>query len=512
MSDIQQSDAPEQPGDALAPSEAEATPAGVPVPPELISRPFERWRALGFLRLLPVVPPTSDLPNAGKRPGVLNGDGGWHGRGVADFDNPSLDELRSWDAMGAGVGIRTGGEQAIIGLDVDTLNPEWATTIGNVAKQELPHTWMRIGQAPKFLLIFRAPPGVGYTCIHFDDGTEKGGLVELLAGDRKYFNWDTIHPGTGKPYVLTDGPYPGLPKLEDIPVLTEEHLKALFTELQRVLPTARGSSSSSSVDRASIDQEPLKGDLELVKSAVAALPNTRALFPTYNDMVRVGEAIHAATVDDPSLGEDLFHEWYGRWEGGDYDPDRADKFWRTFKAPHAIGAKWLYDKAWEHGGWTGWILRWFEPITDDAENGTCGLRIVIGRINSKTLPVRKWLVWPRLPIGNVVQCVGEPAVNKSTFALWNALIVATGDEKLLRGAGNVNPERLHRNGPVIVYNAEDPLDEMEKRLSAAQIQYGITEMKHPIILWSGVEDVALKIMRRDGGDRSPLKATTARLC
>ena len=129
-------------------------------------------------------------------------------------------------------------------------------------------------------------------------------------------------------------------------------------------------------------------------------------------------------------------------------------------------------------------------------------RVITGVIAAKKLPVRRWLVQPRLPIGDVFQLVGEPGTSKSTFALRDALAVATNRESLLRGMGAdgepVTAERLHRSGAVVVYNAEDRLDEMERRLAAAQRHYGVTsaDMKHAIVLWSGVDGTTLKIMHR----------------
>jgi len=154
---------------------------------------------------------------------------------------------------------------------------------------------------------------------------------------------------------------------------------------------------------------------------------------------------------------------------------------------------------------------WFTATaTLAATPASLGLCVVSGVVGAEALPVREWLIQPRLPIGDVTQCVGEPGVSKSTFTLRDALAVATGREDLLRGVdqhGNaISPERLHAGGAVIVYNAEDRVDEMRRRLRAAQLHYGVAkaDMKHRIVLWSGVDHEVLKIMRRDQ-DRAPLQ-------
>lgn len=139
---------------------------------------------------------------------------------------------------------------------------------------------------------------------------------------------------------------------------------------------------------------------------------------------------------------------------------------------------------------------------EDWFTSSSGVAVVCGAINPQPIGVREWLVAPRLPVGDVTQAVGAPGVSKSTFALRDALVMATEREDLLRGVDKdgkpISHERLHKGGPVVVYNAEDRLDEMKRRLVAAQRYYGIADadMKHPIVLWSGVEQQALVIMQR----------------
>jgi hypothetical protein len=148
-----------------------------------------------------------------------------------------------------------------------------------------------------------------------------------------------------------------------------------------------------------------------------------------------------------------------------------------------------------------------EPVPSE-DTSLLGLRVVTDRIEAKGIPAREWVVFPRLPLGDVAQCVGEPGVSKSTLALRDALAVSCGSETVLRGVDDtgapISPERLHLAGPVVIYNAEDRLSEMERRLAASQRHFDVSKPKHPIILWSGVDGTKLTILQRDN-DRSALK-------
>ncbi|MCO5089875.1 AAA family ATPase [Bosea sp. (in: a-proteobacteria)] len=148
------------------------------------------------------------------------------------------------------------------------------------------------------------------------------------------------------------------------------------------------------------------------------------------------------------------------------------------------------------------------PVPPDACRAD--LRVVTGLISPAGILVREWLLDPLLPFGDATQCIGEPGIGKSSLMLLFALVVATGREDILRGKNAtgqpISPVRLHRPGPVLIYNAEDRLAEMERRLAAAQRHFGVTDadMKHDIILWSGVDNEHLTLMCRPDG-RSDLK-------
>jgi hypothetical protein len=127
---------------------------------------FEAFWRLGYRRLLPIVPPGAPISEKsslakrldalGKIPGVRGGDGRWSSY---DWIANECDErdIARWQAMQAGIGIKTG--QGIVAVDADTMNLEWASLIQMEFFKRFGSTPVRIGNFPKalYLIAISAP-------------------------------------------------------------------------------------------------------------------------------------------------------------------------------------------------------------------------------------------------------------------------------------------------------------------------------------------------------------------
>lgn len=97
------------------------------------------------------------------------------------------------------------------------------------------------------------------------------------------------------------------------------------------------------------------------------------------------------------------------------------------------------------------------------------------------LPARDWVLGHRLITGFVTVTVAPGGVGKSMYTMLEALAVATGRPLL--------GEVPRKTGPVVIYNTEDPLDEIQRRILAICLHYSIPldELNNVHIL-SGVND------------------------
>ncbi|WP_338341865.1 MULTISPECIES: AAA family ATPase [unclassified Shinella] len=316
---------------------------------------FLRLAALGYKRLVPIIPPNAEISETsslhrqigkatdprGKAVGVKGRNGKWYG-----FDwlphEANEDDYHRYHGMGAGVGIKTG--NGLVLIDADTSNPDHAQIIYNALREIVPTVFVRIGNKPKAGYLVRTDADFRYVRIEFGERDDKGRLldrVEILAEGRQFVALG-IHPKTGKPY---DWPM-GVPAYDDVPYISGADLTALLERLRTLLPAASPIVKEGATT--DVNQNALRGELERVRAAVRATPNTSDLFPTREAYRDFGYAIKAALPDNQHEAFELFEEWCDRWTGGTNDPDTVQSDWKRMKPPFRRGAGWLYELADTH--------------------------------------------------------------------------------------------------------------------------------------------------------------------
>lgn len=311
---------------------------------------------MGYTDLVSVIPPgaqltpTSAIPQAsvGKVPGKRLPSGLWAGYDWRK-SSATLEDVRGWCIAGASVGLRA---DHFPGVDIDCTDDALAQIIEDVALAKLGGAPVRVGKAPKRLLMYRTMEPFGRMRLVFErDG--KTHLVEIL-GAGQQFLVSGIHPVTQQPYTWNEDLTQRPPKM--LKLITREKADAFMTELASaldVLSCAKIQRSGDGTNRERTDagdQHGLKApSIESLREAVRLIPNTNALFPNRDDYIKVGYAIRAAGADDKDEAYHIFAEWAMKWEGnGKYKSNDAENVladWRRMRGPYSVGWSWLAEQA-----------------------------------------------------------------------------------------------------------------------------------------------------------------------
>ncbi len=136
-----------------------------------------------------------------------------------------------------GVGLRTG---QLVGVDIDLLDPDLAHQAGEIARQRLGDTLLRVGRWPKRLMLYRTlTPGP----------KRKVGKVEILGLGQQFVAFG-MHPDTGRPYDWPFGESPLDVPLDALPLVDAAAIDALLVELQPIAgPGPSGSRGPRSGDK-----------------------------------------------------------------------------------------------------------------------------------------------------------------------------------------------------------------------------------------------------------------------
>ncbi len=406
---------------------------------------FLKFHALGYTRLVPIIPPdaaiseTSSLSRAigkqndprGKAVGIKGYHGKWYGFDWVPYESDDKD-LPRWSGMGAGVGIKTG--NGLVLIDADTKNEEHARIIRDTLSLLIPLNSVRVGQYPKAGYVVRTDPDFRYTRIEFGERDDRGNLVdrvEILSEGRQFVA-SGIHPRTGKPYSWPKG----IPHYDDLPFISGELLTAFLESLRNKLPAATPIVKEGATTE--INQHALKGDLEAIRKAVRAIPNTSATFPSRESYRDFGYAIKAALPDNAQEAFDLFEEWCEKWDGGTNEPDVVAADWRRMKPPYRRGAGWLYELAEQHSHGKFTLADvWFEALPDQDDNPFAAIDLNAPKEKTDTYrlltiddiqnrPPPKWLVDRHIPEKSVGFIYSEPGIGKSFLALDLSMSIAYG--------------------------------------------------------------------------------------
>lgn len=479
---------------------------------------FERLWSLGYRTLLPIIPPGSPIdPNSslanrvakakkpllGKIPGVRKPNGLW--TSISDWHRlvATEDDLKTWGAMGAGVGIRIPDDLVLI--DADTLSLQHAATIRDAVLAMAPTIGIRVGNFPKcgYLASLSAP--MPYARIDFGGDASAGVAperIELLTAPRQFVALG-MHP-CGKPYEWHRG---GIPRRADLPTLHPDQLLALLDHCASILPGASRPHVESASSGAPVDPAVLRGDPEMVRAAIEALPNDDN-FPSYDSYIKVGYALKGALPDNERLAEELFVDWASRWTGDVADPGIAAADFSRCKPPYRIGAGWLYDVSdrLSNGRFSKAPLYLtpepdepanpFEAVSDrmhsQAVSEAAGRALKPSRVDLdelENIPPRQWLYGTKISRKYVSFVASPGGVGKTAWVFAMALAAATG-RKVLH-------DQPHKPLNVWIYNLEDDRTELMRRLKAAVVHHKIDPAALSRVHIDSGRDRPFKIVRMD---------------
>lgn len=323
---------------------------------------FAYWSRLGFgADLLPIVPPDAEIhPDSKVRPehrGKVPGRRGAHGlwTGYADWRHGTAGpgDWAAWDRMGASVGLRLGGW---IAVDVDILDPEIASAVVALARGILGGAPLRVGRAPKALLLYRR--AAGETMDKHDIVFEVRGQqhrVEVLA-DGQQCVVAGVHPVTRQPYRWEGGE----PLAVEVPTATVAGIGALLDAIGELAGemgghVVRRAKHGTGSNRLDVDQAALRApSAALLAEAAPHVANSGG----YDDWIRGLAAWRGAAtgvLDDE--GEALARDWTERWDGSGAGGGPAVDFetkWRQITPPFAAGWPQV-ERAARAGGWFGGV-------------------------------------------------------------------------------------------------------------------------------------------------------------
>jgi hypothetical protein len=280
----------------------------------------------------------ADLIDAGYaivpiRPGIKHpGFDGWQ------TSHADHDQLKTWLSDGfrkAGVGIITGN---VIAVDIDVTDEAMSKQLEDWCHTNIGMAPVRVGQAPKRLLVYRADePFTKVMSAFYRDGDGPKCRIEIL-GEGQQFVAFHVHPDTGKPYEWLYGESILDIPFDDLPVITREQAEAVAEEFENIAQEAGwtlAKKSKALTTRAASGREIDRDDAFAADASKTEISDEELhakllLVPDgddYDTWFQVGMALHHQ-YDGEERGLELWHEWSALFDN--YDSDVLDEKWPTF--------------------------------------------------------------------------------------------------------------------------------------------------------------------------------------
>lgn len=405
---------------------------------------FADWLERGYDTLISVSPPSANIADAGKRPARRNADGNWYSPKKWNDYRVDPSDLPAWEKWGANLGLVNKGQFFI--LDIDSYNEKRAASIEATAKAVFGDAPRRVGQWPKRALLYRTDEPIEGIVMPYKEGEETH-RVETTAINGQIVI-QGVHPKSGNPYEWDRE----IPRYEDLPLVTRDKVENFFTRLQNNLPEARRQSQSLDTGPGR-DPEALKGDHDLVRDALARIPNDDTV--EYPEYITMGQAVRGAF--GPGFEDEAYEAW-DAWsrKSPKYDEALNEKHWRTMGQSRTVGAQFLFGRATKHG-WDREHEVFFgkpEAPTEPRPEQRLVIFKPVSFFAGRPTPPRDWVVPSIVPCKTVTLLSGDGGTGKSLLALQLAASVALGLDWL----GNPC-----KQGPVVVLSAEDDEDELQRR-------------------------------------------------
>jgi putative DNA primase/helicase len=334
---------------------------------------FKKLYELGYTDLVPVIPPSAEISSGsnitdkqkGKAPGKL-GSNGWYGFSGWQKHATDLSDCEVWETWGANIGLRC---DLFGAFDLDSMNERVADVIEAQAHGMLGRAPVRVGQAPKRLLLYRMSEPMQRIALKFSyEGEEH--LLEWLGTGRQFVAMGIHHSGT--PYRWINQHIMEIPAAtltEVTPTKVREFFHHLHDNLAPKVASIELIIPGEKAERETIVQtELLAPDDDTLAEMVARVRND-ARFAERDEYIKMGMAIKAASRHKPT-GLAIFYEWCMRWEDGDNAVDVVEADWGRMHAPFALGYSYIEDLARDGGVNTAVDDFEAEPLPADADDST----------------------------------------------------------------------------------------------------------------------------------------------